>query len=164
MHGAEVIAIVFKLINFGVLMVGGGYLFKRYLLQDIKLQISKRQQKLADLALQNQLLKEQGKAMEFAIAEQQSVSRSLLQKIDLWKSLVSHHMQLREQEKNIRRSALTQKMKSQQMYIALQDAQKKALLPAIKKAGDVLTANYAATPLGQSFIRLIVKHMEKSST
>ena len=162
MHRAEVVSIVFILINFGVLIGLGIFLFKKYVLSSITLQISKRQQKLADLALQTQLLKEQAKRMDFTIAEQSLVSHGLLQKIDLWKTLVSQSMLEREQKKVERELVLVQKMKTQQLYIELHYAQKKALLPAIEKAKEVLVNHYKAMPLGQSFIIEIVKHMEKS--
>ena len=162
MHVPEIVSIIFRLINFGGLIALGAYLFKRFALSDIQLQISKKQQRLADLSLQNQLLKEQAKAMDFTLAEQQSVSRGLLQKIDLWQSLVSHHMVERDQEKASRQLLLAQKTKIQQDYIALQDVQKKALLPAINKARVALIADYQAMPLGQSYIEYIVKKMEKS--
>lgn len=162
MHGADIVSIVFKLINFGALIALGIYLFRRFALSGIKLQMAKRQQKLADLALQTQLLKEQAKAMDFTLAEQQSVSRGLLQKIDLWHSLVAHYMLERDQERIAREVALANKMKVQQAYIELHEVQKKALLPAIKKSRDALAQQYTAMPLGQSFISEIVRHMEKS--
>lgn len=162
MHTTNIVAIVFRLINFGAFIALAVYLFKNYALSGITLQISKRQQKLADLALQNQRLKEQTKTTESSIANEQTVSHGLLQKIDLWKTLVSQHMLERDQEKESRESALVNKVKHQQTYIELRDAQKKALLPAIEKAREALMVNYTAQPLGQSFINTIVKHMEKS--
>lgn len=162
MQESDIVSIVFRLLNFGALIALGIYLFKRYLLGSITLQIAKRQQKLADLSLQNQLLKDQTKAMDFTFAEQQAVSRVLLQKIDVWKALVSQRMLERDQEKVMYESALAQRMKTQQAYLALCSAQKRALLPAIDKAREALIVNYNAAPLGQSFISEIVKHMEKS--
>lgn len=163
MHTPDIVSIIFRLINFGALIGLGIYLFKRFALNDIRLQISKKQQKLADLSLQNQLLKEQAKSMDFTLAEQQSVSRGLLQKIDLWAMLISHQENAREQEKIARQQALTQKMQTQQAYIALRDTQKKALVPAIDKARIILASHYQAMPLGQSYIAQIIKKIEKSS-
>jgi hypothetical protein len=163
MHIPEIVSIAFKLINFAALITLGIYLFKRFALPDIQLQISKKQQKQADLFLQNQLLKEQAKAMDFTIAEQQSVSRGLLQKIDLWKSLIAHHNLEQDKEKKARYLSLAQKATTQQSYIALKHVEKKALLPALEQARKDLIHDYQAMPLGQSFIANVIEKIEKSS-
>lgn len=162
MQVAEYISIAFRLINFGALIALGVYLFKRHVLSSIQLHIAKREQKLVDLSLQNHLLKEQAKAMESNLADQRTVSHQLLQKIDLWSTLVAQYAQEREQEKNSYEQALVRKMILQSNCIEIHDAQRKALLPAIEQARAELKRHYEAESLGRSFITEIVVHMEKS--
>jgi len=162
MSVAEYIAIAFKLINFGVLIGLGVYLFKRYALSSIHLHIAKREQKLADLALQTYLLKEQAKAMELVVADQRAVGHGLLQKIDLWNTLVAQYALEREQQKVLYEEALSKKMILQSNYIEMHEAQKKALLPAIAHARIHLEKQYVSLPAGRSFISELMSHMEKS--
>ena len=163
MHGANIVSIIFRLINCAALIGLGFYLFKQYMLQTIKLHISKKNQKLADLALQNQLLKEQAKSMDFAIAEQQALSRGLLQKIELWRTLVAHYITQRNEEKKRYELALANKAHKQKLFIELKDLEKRALLPALEKAANIVEDRYASTAAGQSFIAAIVHNLEKNT-
>ena len=164
MHATEIVSVIFRLINFGAFICVGVYLFKKHVLAGIKLQITKRQQKLADLALQNQLLKEQAKSMDLAFAQQEAVYRELMHKIDLWKNMVAHRASERDQERIGRQQVLTERVHKQQAYIQLRDAQQRALLPAIERARELLEVHYAAMPLGNSYMADIVKHMEKNKS
>lgn len=163
MHGADIVSIIFRLINFVALIGLFFYLFKQYVLQTVTLQISKKNQKLADLALQNQLLKEQTKAMDFAIAEQQALSRGLLQKIELWRTLVTHYAVARNEEKKRYELSIADRTRKQELFIELKDVEKRALVPALEKVTNILEERYASKAAGQSYITTIVHHLEKNN-
>jgi len=155
----EIVAIIFRLINFTILIAAAVYLFKRYALSWIQEQIVGKVSEIDQLQSQVQMLDAQKKDSEQAIINQKKLYHTLYHKMEQWNKSFTIVKNQRDQEKeNIMRS-LQHKVVQQQNYIALSHAQKKILPVAISNARQILTDEFRSEARAHQFIGSLIKYM-----
>src|SRR5579885_420517 len=132
--GETTISIIFKLLNFAVLIGLFVYLFKNYFLDSIKEQMNAKEQFLADLKHQKEALKEQQKKLEQQIEAQDIVCADFGNKIEYQ----AHQLSVEKIEKIIEPQAL-------------------------EHAKATLEKEFTAAPAGQRFIEQLINYMERGS-
>lgn len=155
----EIVAIIFRLINFAILIVAGIYLFKRYALDWINEQIAGQAQELDLLQHQDQALARQQADNELAITEQEKLYQALLQKLDAWNNMFTIAKKQREREKGQTIILLQQKVAKQQNHLAVMRAQKEILPAAINNAQQVLMNEFTSSERGHQYIKSLIVYM-----
>ena len=91
---SEIVSIVFRLLNFGVVVGIAAYFFKAKSLPDIKEKIAAKHAQLKDMEKENKSLLTRQQALEQEITQQELFGKSLYDQIKIWS--VSFEQQLKE--------------------------------------------------------------------
>ena len=100
----EIVAFIFKILNFFVLISLGIYFFKKYALQKITIGIARKESFVRGLFDRQQELEQQQYELDQTIAKEEHLCLVLKNKIDLWKHQVEKKLkkEKKEQEKYTR--------------------------------------------------------------
>lgn len=160
-NGETVTSLIFRLLNFGVLIAFFVYIFKRSVLADIIKNITSTQERLHTLKTHRDNLKNQLKALEHTAQEQEKLSKELALKVARWQDVFStkvrHHS---EQNEHIRRFLIT-KTELQSKTIALHKVQKVVFPKVIMQSQEQLEQKFASEQAGEEFINSLLVCMEK---
>ncbi|HZW61697.1 MAG TPA: hypothetical protein VFF04_05730 [Candidatus Babeliales bacterium] len=161
--GETTISIIFKLLNFAVLIGLFVYLFKNYFLDSIKEQMNAKEQFLADLKHQKEALKEQQKKLEQQIEAQDIVCADFGNKIERWQAAV-HEEEIKKQKMREQLHAkLTKKIEYQAHQLSVEKIEKIIEPQALEHAKATLEKEFTAAPAGQRFIEQLINYMERGS-
>ena len=112
----EMIAIAFRLINFVTLAGGAIFLFKKYALPDVLLNIAQQHNKQNALYKQQAELEKQQQSLDILLQKDALECNIFRTRIDTWKKNVAlEHMQ-REQERNKMIKLLLQRLEQHARY------------------------------------------------
>lgn len=159
----ELVAIIFRLINFAVAIGASCYAFKRYVIPMITSDIDQRQKDLNLLHAKSVELAKQEKDAKQAIADQQHLYQRLHKKLEQWNTVFNATVVHRNREKQQLINALMQKAVQQQNYITTRHAQKKVLPAALHDAQVALTKQFQDSANAQSYIEKLIAHMRRVS-
>lgn len=96
----EIIAIVFRLINFAALIGGSIFLFKKHVMPNLLLDIAKKKDGQDSLFLQQAILEKQQSNLDALLKEEFLQCQEFRLKIDVWKKNVALEHDYREKERN----------------------------------------------------------------
>jgi hypothetical protein len=96
----DIIAIVFRLINFATLLGISLYLFKKHVMPDLLINIEKKKEAENSLFLQQALLEKQQLNLDILLKEDSLQCEKFRLKIDEWKKVVTADYEYREKEHN----------------------------------------------------------------
>lgn len=94
----DIIAIVFKLINFAALLGVSLYLFKKHVMPDLLINIEKKKETENSLFLQQALLEKQQLNLDILLKEDSLQCEDFRLKIDEWKKVVTADYEYRQKE------------------------------------------------------------------
>lgn len=159
----DLVAIIFRLINFAVALGASCYVFKRYVIPMIVADIDQRQKDLNELNAKAIELAKQEKEAKQAIVDQQHTYQRLQKKLEQWNTVFNATVVHRNREKQQLIDALAQKAVQQQNYITTRHAQNKVLPAALRDAQHQLTKQFQDSATGQSYIEKLIAHMRRVS-
>jgi hypothetical protein len=96
----DIIAIVFRLINFTALLGVSLYLFKKHVMPDLLMDIENKKEAENSLFLQQGLLEKQQLNLDILLKEDALQCEKFRLKIDEWKKVVTADYEYREKEHN----------------------------------------------------------------
>ena len=160
-EGETVLSIFFKLLNFGILIGLGVYVFKRYLLPSIGQEIAENQEALQQLQRNNEQLKEDQKKVEARLDEQAALCLSLGSKIERWKLAHDNHLRRQQESCQQLRQKIEKKVAVQEQNLAREMLNKKVLPGAIVQAQELLQKTYESESEGRQYILHVMKYLER---
>jgi len=159
----DITTIVFKVINFAILIAAVIYLFKRYALSVIKAQITQQydDHKLLQQKSHHAIAKQE--EVERAIVYQKELYQKLHQKIEQWNDIFAVVVKEREREKETIKIALHHKALQQQNYIASSYVTQIVLPAALDNARHQLIADFNNNSQEAiTFNETLIAYMKKS--
>lgn len=160
---SNIVAIVFRILNFIVLIGVGIFLFRRYVLPGLKADYNKDKAFKKSLAEQKRLLEERSYELDMRYAQQTIKGDYLKERVIQWQESIAHKKQMRAQEKEQRLYQLTQIYKKQYEHIE-KDAIKKQVVPqAFDRACSLLVHEYAQTSAGQQALSSLIQQVQEKS-
>lgn len=153
--------IIFRFLNFGIIVGGGFYLYKRYgkdALRELFQEYKQQKQALKDEAA---LKHKEAAQLAEAFEKQRLFAETLARNVIMWRAHVAEAIAMREQEKIIISSYLQQKSEKVARAAAWLSVRRACLEKAIAQATHELTLFYADTTKAQSYIHTIVSHLEE---
>jgi F0F1-type ATP synthase membrane subunit b/b' len=163
LNSETIISIFFKILNFGVLIGLGVYIFKRYFVQNINDQIDAKQNMIAQLQGNNQALKQEEHDIAHAAEQQHQLSEQLVQKIALWRAAHTHEMARKKAEyEEIYKNRIKKIAKQEEIY-ALDVVQKKVVPSAIEQAREMLQQHSMSLDVQQRYTTDILDYIERGA-
>lgn len=158
---SEIVALVFRFLNFGVAAGVGTYVFKKNILPDIKAKIAERRELVRAMEMRNQELLEQKNTVVREISEQEALGKRLYDQIKVWSFSYQKETALLEQERKIVRQEIERRAQLQAEIEAQAEINKQALTIALQGAEQELSRLFAEPQEGKIFIASVVEHMRK---
>ncbi len=156
-----IIAIIFRLVNFAVLIALFIYLFKKYALSTITNRVAQKEALLQALYNQQQLLEKQQYALDNHVDQEAALCAELKEKVSQWKDLIDQKIVMREQERVNRIELLEKKTKYYVQSYAISIANKRILTASGQQAQQSLAKQFVDKKVGQDFIQPIIDFMRK---
>jgi len=160
-QSSEVVADVFKLLNFGILCALFYFFFKKKQIPETREKIAQKQAELQSKANQNKALLYQQEELDREIKQQELLARKLYGQIKVWSSSFEHKQQelLREQEDLTGKAK--QRAQQQAEYKLNRSVSDIVFSKALENAKEKLTAQFVSEAEGKKFISSIVDFMRK---
>ncbi|HLJ31948.1 MAG TPA: hypothetical protein VKU36_05915 [Candidatus Babeliales bacterium] len=160
----EMIAIAFRLINFAAVIGGAVFLFKKYALSDILLDIAHQQNKQDCLYKQQTDLEMQQHTLDILLQKDAQECNTFRARIDMWKKNVAlEHMQ-REQERNKMMQLLAQRLEQQALqkeHYRVQTLVTHAIAHDIEKS---LSTYFQDEKHGNDYLNSILQRMNENAS
>jgi hypothetical protein len=158
----EVSAIFFRLVNFAALLVLGGYIFYKYMLNGIKQKIAQQHALRENKIRQKELAHEENEKIKQSILLQAQVGQALLEKVAQWSAHVEQERRTDKQNREEQRVAQEKRHELRREQLEL-NALKKIVMPdAIKQARQELVTQFADKNNGEQFMNSLIAAMDKS--
>jgi hypothetical protein len=158
----ELLNYAFRILNFGILIYLFAYIFKNYILKNIKEQISLKNTYLYNLKKRCSDLKERSHELDNEVKTQEQLSQNLLEKVKKWKS----KFEQREKEKLQEHVALQQKinenLKIQEENVTLDYIKKDILPEVISNAETKLKKDFELTENVKNYENKLIEFLNKS--
>lgn len=157
----ELLSVIFRLVNFGVLLFVCAYFFRRYILPDLQAQMVHEEQESIRIQERHREIEHQEKSVENFSQSQKKLCSLLQEKVNCWHAVYEKTVQHQEQEKKERMTFLQKKIKQQELVFA----QKKMLHEITPKAIAVITEKmqkqFASEHHGSAYIDSIIRQLRK---
>ena len=160
----NIVAIIFRLLNFVGLFALFFYLFKKYALQMIIIQIGQKESILRNLFNRQQALEQEQYLLDERVTKEAQLCASLKEKVVRWRKLVDQKLAERDQERTDRIKLLSQVAHQHAENHAMNQVKKGVLSTIATQAQGVLSKRFADTKEGQEFIKPIIDFMHKSTS
>lgn len=158
----EIVAISFRLINFGIVAVCGFYLFKKYGLSFIQEKIAQRNHAIQELEIQLKKMEDERNAL-VAISERQKITYEHLQiQLSIWDQGVKEQLHKRAREKESLKRNLTLRIDQQAQFLGEYSIAREVLPKAIEQARKTLQQKFVSEQMGHSFIDPVINNIKKS--
>jgi F0F1-type ATP synthase membrane subunit b/b' len=158
---SEIVATIFRVLNFGVACGVGAYVFKKNLLPGIREKIAEQQQALKSMAQHNQDLLDQKNTIAREIVEQDEQGRRLCDQIRLWAVSFEKEMALCSQDRLALEQALEKRAHAQAEYNLKERIQRRVLETALVGVRQELAERFASDAEGKKMITRIIGHMRE---
>lgn len=160
----EMSSIFFRLLNFGVLVALGVYIFYKYMLNGIQQKIAQQKALHENKERQKELLHEENEKIKQSIVVQAQLGEALLYKVIQWSEQVE--LERAARKKNYEKLRVQQEKKDEIRRAQLElDALKKTVIPvAVEKARNELVQKFAVENNGEHYLNSLMAIMNKSSS
>lgn len=158
---SSIVPILFRLLNFGIIVFAGIYVYRRYgraLLQEM---FEQHQEQQAALKERSVTLASQAHELENAFTEQQKLAQRLENNVAQWRSSVTHALLLRKQEKEALSHVLQRKAERVARYTAWISIKRDILDDAVKEATQKLSALYADQARGKMYLNSVLSELKE---
>jgi F0F1-type ATP synthase membrane subunit b/b' len=160
---AEIIAIIFRVINFLVLIALGIYAFKKYALELIRADMSAEQEHLDGIKARAQELQQEKRDLEKGIKEDARACSLLREKITTWHSVAEQESHAFRAEREGRIEIVKGRAEKQAQAIELYRRQRVIVPAAIEKAQTLLEKTFASKDRAHSYVQQVIAKMEEST-
>ena len=163
MFNSEIISIVFRIINFVIIIFFFIILYKRYIHKNIKDQILKQINYLSNLKESNNKLLQRSLDLNKEIFFQENLSKDLNIKIKKWKSAFDLKQKIKTQEFQIIKQEIERKLKIKEEYITLNYLKNEILTDVINRSGINLKKEFESENNIKEYERELFEFMKKNS-
>ena len=156
-----IIAIIFRLFNFGLIIVLSLYVFKKYILDNIVVTMTKKESEKEFLLNQQQLFGQKRLALQELVQNDTILCKQLKFKIDEWKRIATEEDMLQKKKSIERKDEIKKK------YLKKRELQQKVLIQlrvADKIASDLqesLSEYFKNDRVGEKYLKEIVHFMHE---
>jgi type II secretory pathway component HofQ len=158
----EIIAFIFKIINFFVFIALGIYLFKKYAYQKIVIGIAKKKSLMEGLFNRQRELEQQQYLLDQTVVKEEQFCQQLKKKIDLWKCSVVKEEKEKQQEQENQAQILYNNLKKKMNSIVTKQVERKAHQKAITNAQAVLIQQFSQEKNAQHFLTWTISWMAEN--
>ncbi len=155
----NIVGIVFRVINFGVLIGLAVYFFKKHALPIIKQQIADKQAFIVSLHNQEQMLEQEKEEVTKRIIEDEQQWMHLKDTFDQWRTTVSQVYAEHEKERQQRIRTLQDRAENRMQQVTSMRLSVRVFPQALEQAGAELQKYYADAQQADQFIKRIIDHM-----
>lgn len=158
---SSVMPTIFRLLNFGIIVSLGIYLYRRYgreLLQEMFEQYEKHKQSLRNEVV---LLGKRAQDIEQAFVTQHEFGLRLATHIEQWNSSIAHAITLRQHEKEALSTNLQRKAERVARHTAWISLRRECLDEAVKEATASLTLFYADPAHAHDYIGTVLSKLNE---
>lgn len=163
MFNESIVAIVFKLINFVVIVGIFVYVFKRYALSWIYQTLSERKKTVDDLEHMVNVLHAEHTALDRHMHEEEQTHQALARKLTLWNERFEQMQKTIDAKKQRQKELIEHKEKQQQQALAMRYYKKSLGLQAIAGVTERAQAKYGDEHQGHIFNKSIIAHLKKET-
>lgn len=157
----QAISVLFRLLNFAVLLYGMKYVYVHYIRSVVQSDIESDEKKIAILAQQ----KDAGHQQELFIAQeiqtQQETIAHLMQSLATWQSVADERQRVEREAHQKCEEKLRKKVAEQSKHIAHYMLEQRALPLAIHDLEKSLAQYFSHKNRGSEYIASVVDHMDK---
>ena len=158
----EIIAFIFKILNFFVLIGLGVYFFKKYALQKITIGIARKESFTRGLFNRQQELEQQQYELDQTIAKEKHLCSVLKEKIDLWKDQVERKFKKEQGEQEKYTQLVYTRLKKRVEMVVTGQVKEKALQIAIDRAHVELKQQFAQEKNSCQFLEWTISWMAEN--
>lgn len=162
MGDPRIIAIVFRLINFGIVIGIFAYVFKAKLLDLIKSQINEEHKHADSLEKRAHQLKAEKQQVEDGIKQDAVSCAQLKDKVDAWRAAAQAELVALDEQKKHRIGQLQERAQAQAQQIEQHRAQKTIAPQALVHAKKQLIADFASHKDTDAYMQRIIADWERS--
>ena len=157
----EIIAIVFRYINFGVFIGLGVYLFKKKLLPIIIQERAKKRAVVQNLASENKDLLVRQRTVEQEISEQEIESKHLYDQIKIWSLVFNKRLSESKNEQQLLMDSSLQRSKVRSDYAAYKLIRNTVCNKALNDSRQNLQGHFLSEEQGRRFMASLVHFVRK---
>lgn len=163
MSSTHIIAIIFKLLNFAVIVSLFVYLFRRYVIQWIYATIAEKKKVVDDLEHMVNVLHAEHESLDRHMQEQEFLQQDLNRKLEQWNSRFEHVKKQHEQQQAKRREQIARINEIRAHARMLQKVERIVVPQALIQMTDRLQSKYKDNQVGHSFLARIINHLSKEA-
>jgi len=157
----EVLSVIFRLVNFGILSFICVYLFRRYILPAIKDQMhSKQDERRTIKERHKEIYKQEAIVIVFA-QDQEKLCKVLKEKVNHWRYVQEDHEQKRSDEKERRMRFLLDRTMRQEKEFEHQQMLHVIVPRAVDTVAHIVREKFKAPEQGHMYINDIIEKLRK---
>ncbi len=156
--------IIFRVLNFGVLIGLGIYIFKKYLKDTLLKEMLNKQRAMDGLQQERDALMLQNKKVSHTVRTEQKKYEALQKKIEQWTDVVEKERAKRSFEKNDRIRVLKKNAQYRVQQIRQEQLVKRVMPRALDEAKTKLQKLFSTKKAQNHFAQQIIQHMQKSES
>lgn len=150
------IIVFFKLVNFGIILFLGAYLFKRYVVPSIRAQMQADTHMFASLQKSYHMLMRHYQLLDKEIEDDRYVQADLKQKIMRWRAHLKQKERELEDERVRRTKRLAHLVARQEKEISTQLLYQQILPTAVNQARDQLEKEFAQESAQEQYLNRVM--------
>lgn len=163
MSSTHVIAIVFKLLNFAVIVSLFVYLFRRYVIQWIYSSLAEKKKVVDDLEHMVNVLHAEHESLDRHMQEHELLHHDLNRKLEQWNTRFEQAKKQREQQQAKRREQMARINEIRAHARMLQSIERIVVPQAVIQMTDQLQAKYQDNQASNAFLARIINHLSKET-
>ncbi len=158
---AQVITIIFRLLNFVALIGLAVYVFKAYLLDRVKQQMADQEATERGMQLQRDAMARRQEEITGEIDQDAQLCMELKQRVDRWRRVIDTQQVQQKKEQEERTQRLQQALQEKMERLVYNRVLKKVMPRALADAAVQLGEKYSDTQQGRLFTNAIITHLER---
>jgi len=155
------VAVLFRLINFSVLVFFIVYLCKKYLIDTVKKQIADKQQTMIDLRDQANTLVEDIRVVDKVMQQDTQLCQALKTRVVAWRTRDEYLAQESILKRQEQAKKLAEHVLIQTSYLQRRNAYERMLPQVIDQTREKLEQKFEDDALAQEFITQLITSMQK---
>ena len=159
----DLVTVVFRIINFMILIGVGIFLFRRYVLPGLRADYNKDTAFKHNLEQQKRTLEEQAYELDARTAKQVIKGDYLAQRTIAWEHSIAEKKNARATEKKEREVQLAQVYRKQYQEIEAHALKKQVVPQALQQAHKKLVDEYSDSSHGKQALSLLIKHIQEKA-
>jgi uncharacterized membrane protein len=156
-----IVAVVFKLINFVIIIAAAWFMFRKYFSRTLSEKIAHKELETARLQERTIALRQDHHVLDERIAHDKQYASKLTKKIDAWNNYIQTKRAYQDQQEALIQQAREQKQIVQKKQLQQQWFYKQVFPQALKIAEDQLRQEYASVSRQEQFIVPILDMMKQ---